>query len=96
MFKNWMTIALFAAMVTALAGQKTATPRAQDKVAAGEADTKRLLLLMDQDKDGKVSKEDFMKFMEAEFDRLDKKKEGNLDVKELTQPQTLPARGFHK
>jgi hypothetical protein len=36
-----------------------------------------------------------MSFMEAEFDRLDKKKEGKLDVKQLTQPQT-PVRGFHK
>jgi len=25
---------------------------------------------MDEDKDGKVSKQDFMKFMEAEFDRF--------------------------
>ena len=80
----------------AVAGQKAPTPKAQDRVAAGEADAKRLLLLMDQDKDGKVSKQEFMRFMQAEFDRLDKKKEGNLDVKELTQPQTPPARGFHK
>jgi hypothetical protein len=31
--------------------------------------------------------------MEAEFDRLDKKKEGKLDVKELTQQ---PTKAFHK
>ena len=30
-------------------------------------------------------KEEWMKFMEAEFDRLDKDKKGQLDVKELTQ-----------
>jgi len=37
-----------------------------------------------------------MKFMEAEFDRLDKKKEGKLDVKKLTQPPAQPVKGFHK
>ena len=55
------------------------------KLAAGEADAKRMLLLMDKDKNGKVSKEEFMSFMEAEFQRLDVNKDGELDVKELTQ-----------
>jgi Ca2+-binding EF-hand superfamily protein len=55
-----------------------------------------MLPLMDEDKDGKVTKQDFMKFMEAEFDRLDKTKEGKLDVKKLTQPPAQPVRGFHK
>jgi|HubBroStandDraft_4_1064222.scaffolds.fasta_scaffold156770_2 hypothetical protein len=82
---------------TAIAAQNSAPPKAQvqNNVALGEANTKRLLLLMNQDKDGKVSKQDFMMFMEAEFDRLDKKKDGKLDVKELTQPQPR-VRGFHK
>jgi Ca2+-binding EF-hand superfamily protein len=40
---------------------------------------------MDTDKNGKISKEEWMKFMEAEFDRLDKDKRGQLNVKELTQ-----------
>jgi Ca2+-binding EF-hand superfamily protein len=62
-------------------------------VAMGEAEAKRLLLLMDQDKDGKVSKEEFMRFMEAEFGRLDKNKDGKLDVKELTRSQVRPALG---
>lgn len=60
-----------------------------------EAEIKQLLPLMDQDKNGKVSKRDFMRFMEEEFGRLDKKREGKLDVKELIQPQ-VPVRGFHK
>ena len=33
----------------------------------------------------KISKQEFMSFMEAEFDRLDKDKSGELDPKELTQ-----------
>jgi hypothetical protein len=41
-------------------------------VASREAAAKSLLLLMDTDKDGRVSKQEWMSFMEAEFDRLDK------------------------
>jgi Ca2+-binding EF-hand superfamily protein len=40
---------------------------------------------MDTDKNGKISKAEFIKFMEAEFDRLDKDKSGELDAKELTR-----------
>jgi hypothetical protein len=48
---------------------------------------KKLLLLMDTDKSGKVSKQEWMRFMEAEFDSLDTNHDGQLDVKELTQSQ---------
>ena len=65
--------------------QKAATPKPQDKPALGEEEVKQLLLLMDTDKSGKISKQDWMKFMEAEFDRVDKSKNGQLDVNELTQ-----------
>jgi hypothetical protein len=34
---------------------------------------------------GKVSKEEWMKFVGAEFDRLDTDHKGRLDVNELTQ-----------
>jgi hypothetical protein len=44
-----------------------------------------LLLLIDADDNGKISKQEWMKFMEAEFDRLDNDKKGQLDVKELMQ-----------
>ena len=54
------------------------------KVVAGEREAKKLLLLMDTDQSGKVSKQEFMSFMEAEFARLDINKDGELDVKELT------------
>jgi len=65
--------------------QRAATPNAQDKLALGEPEVKQLLLLMDTDKNGKISKLEWMQFMEAEFDRLDKDKQGQLDAKELTQ-----------
>ena len=56
-----------------------------DKAALAEAHAKELLLLMDVDKTGKISKQEWMKFMEEEFDRLDKDKKGELDQKELMQ-----------
>ena len=65
--------------------QKAAGPKPQDKLALGEEQAKQLLLLIDTDKSDKISKQEWMKFMEADFDRLDKDKKGQLDVKELTQ-----------
>ncbi|MGA2424094.1 MAG: hypothetical protein ABSG07_08835 [Terriglobales bacterium] len=58
--------------------------RERKRAAATEA-AKQLLLVMDADKSGKISKQEWMKFMEAEFDRLDTDHKGHLDVKELTQ-----------
>ena len=40
---------------------------------------------MDTDKNGKVSKQEFMSFMEAEFNLADADKSGELDPKELQQ-----------
>ena len=100
MLKRWVillvVIALLAMAGSLAAAQKAASPKPQDNVAKGEAEVKQLLPLMDQDNQGKVSREEFMKFMAAEFDRLDKKNDGKLDVKELTQPPVQPMKSFHK
>ena|ERR1017187_3269527 len=66
---------------TAVARGGAAPP--QDKSALGADEVKQLVLLMDQDKNGMVSEQEFMRFMKAEFKRLDKDKSGELDVKEL-------------
>ena len=79
-----MLIITFAIPGTSVA-QKAAAPKPQDKLALGQEHAEQLLLLIDTDKSGKISKEEWMKFMEAEFDRLDKDKKGQLDVKELIQ-----------
>jgi hypothetical protein len=89
---NVVWIVVFLAMF-ALAGatlrrgaaQKAAVPKPQDKLVIGDEEVRQLLLLIDTDKSGKISKQEWMRFMEAEFDRLDKSKNGKLDVKELTQ-----------
>ena len=67
------------------AAQKASVPKPQDRLAMGEDDVKHLLLLMDADNKGMVSKQEFMKYMEAEFERLDKSRIGQLNVKELTR-----------
>ncbi len=72
-------------MLGPLVAQKAAVPKPQDKLALGEPEVMQLLLLMDTDKNGKISKQEWMRFMEAEFDRLDKYKSGDLDVKDLAQ-----------
>jgi hypothetical protein len=77
-------VATWAILGTAVA-QKAAVPKPQDKLALGENEIKQLLLLIDTDEKGKISKQEWMKFMEAEFDRLDKDKKGQLDVEELAQ-----------
>jgi hypothetical protein len=63
--------------------QKASAPKHQDPVALGHDKAIELLLVMDTDKNGKVSKQAWMKFMEAEFDRLDQDKKGELDPREL-------------
>jgi 5S rRNA maturation endonuclease (ribonuclease M5) len=72
-------------MLGSAVAQKASVPKPQDKLALGEDDVKHLLLLMDADNKGMVSKQEFMKYMEAEFERLDKNKIGELNVKELTR-----------
>jgi Ca2+-binding EF-hand superfamily protein len=62
-----------------------ASPAQGDKFAAANENVKKLLLLMDADKSGKISKREWMSFMEAEFNRLDKDGGGELDVIELRQ-----------
>jgi hypothetical protein len=84
------TFAVSAApQAVAAAAQKVdkAVPARQRTIALGEEDVKQLVLLMDANKNGKVSKKEFLDFMAAEFDRLDKDKSGELDVAELRQSQ---------
>jgi len=80
----WLVTALYVATLMAgLASAQKTPPRPQDKVAIGENEVKQLLLLMDTDKNGKVSKDEFLKFMDAEFDYADANKDGQLDPTEL-------------
>jgi len=88
------TVLLIFAAVMATAAQKASVPKPQNKLALAEDQVKHLLLLIDADKTGKVSKEQFMQFMEAEFERLDTAKKGELDVKQFTTQTTVTAKNF--
>jgi hypothetical protein len=86
-------------MGTARAQTSGANPDTKQKeknLTAGEVEARRLLLLMDRDQSGKVSRQEFMRFMEEEFQRLDINKDGELDVKELTQSRLVPHSGVHR
>jgi Ca2+-binding EF-hand superfamily protein len=73
-----------------LAGKASAqdtanVPKYPDKLTIAEANAKQLLQLMDTDKNGKISKKEWMNFMSKEFDRLDTDHSGELDPHELLQ-----------
>jgi Ca2+-binding EF-hand superfamily protein len=82
---------LLIAIVTATAaagtafGQKSESSTPQDKLALANQEVRDLLLLMDSDANDKISKKEWMSFMEAEFNKLDKDGNGELDAKELLQ-----------
>ncbi len=86
-------LAAIAAAPVALKAQNPA-PVPSEKVAAGQAAALKLLRLMDTDSSGKVSRAEFMAFMNAEFDRLDIDHDGELDVHELEQID-ITHRGGH-
>jgi hypothetical protein len=96
--RRWIIVVIAVLVVTGTmlgnaAAQKASVPKPQNKLLIGEDGIKQLLPLMDTVKNGMVSKQEFMKFMEAEFERLDKNKKGELNVKELTK-STLTANRF--
>jgi hypothetical protein len=95
-----LIIALFAVLFairrtlgSAFAQGRPAAVGTQVKQLLSNDQVKLLFLLMDTDKDGKISKQEWMTFMAAEFDRLDQNKNGELDARELSQ-LTLPGITF--
>ena len=59
--------------------------RQPDRNVIGIENVKQLLLVMNTDRRGKISKQQWMAFMEAEFDRLDVTKKGELDQTAIRQ-----------
>jgi hypothetical protein len=89
--KNMMSAVFAVAMLAScrpvleavVAQTKANVPKPQDTLVVGEDAVQQLLLLMEPDKNGKISKQAWMRFMAEEFDRLDKDKKGELDAQEL-------------
>jgi Ca2+-binding EF-hand superfamily protein len=75
----------FAISVAALTASDTVFAASRRAVAAGEGQVRQLLLLMDQDQNGQVSKAEFMSFTEAEFENLDIDHSGELNPEELSR-----------
>jgi len=50
---------------------------------SADRETRTLIQMLDKDKNGSVSKDEFMQFMSAEFDRLDVDKSGTLEHREV-------------
>ncbi len=92
-------IVIFAVLVAAAsflrtaAAQKASVPRPQDRLALGEEHVRQLLLVMETDSNGMISKQEYMKFMEAEFERLDPSRQGQVNARQLN-PSTLSAGRF--
>lgn len=79
-----VALTVLAAMLGRFAfAQKDGVMKRPDPADLATEDVKEIVLLMDTDKQGKITKEAWMKFMAAEFDRLDTDKRGTLDPKKL-------------
>ena len=79
------TVAVSCFFLLPAAAQKASYPKPQNNLALAEPAVRELLSLMNADAHGKLSKQAYMQFMEAEFDRLDTGKSGELDVATLTR-----------
>ncbi len=83
-------------VLLASAGSARAEPDSdtgrEQALRQGTVQTRELLRLMDTDQSGRVSREEFLNFMAAEFDRLDHDKNGELDPAELA---SFMRRGRH-
>jgi Ca2+-binding EF-hand superfamily protein len=77
------SLACIILMATITRAQKADVSKQQIKTSIAQETVKELLLQMDADKNGRISKQEWMKFMETQFDALDKDKTGELDQKEL-------------
>jgi len=84
MMRRNLLLTLF--VVTALGAgvSQKAISKQPDKLTIAIEHVKQLLLVMDT-KNGKISKQEWTRFMEAEFDRLDTEKKGELDQMEIRQ-----------
>ena len=50
---------------------------------------------MDQDHNGRISKEEFMQYMSSEFDRIDRDRSGELTSEEISRSSLLTGGGIH-
>jgi Ca2+-binding EF-hand superfamily protein len=76
-------IALIATSFVVVSISTAALAASKQTTATADRDVRILIQMMDKDKDGVVSKDEFMQFMSGEFDRLDVDKTGKLESRHL-------------
>jgi len=76
--RNDLLLTLFVITVLGAGFSQKTDSREPDKISLGMDHVKQLMLVMDS-RNGKISKQEWMKFMEAEFDRLDTERKGEVD-----------------
>jgi hypothetical protein len=84
MLRRTLALPLFVVFALGVGVSQKAVSKHPDKMTIAIENVKQLLLTMEA-KNGKISKEEWMKFMEAEFDRLDTEKKGEVDQMEIRQ-----------
>jgi hypothetical protein len=88
---RWLAVIIATYAVAPSSAQKANVPIHQDVVALAQPKVTEVLLVMDTDRNGKISKNDFMNLIEAVFDRLDKDKKGELDPRQFRQSARVRA-----
>jgi hypothetical protein len=84
--KRKMFATSFIALVlvgTVVVVQKDGDLKRPDLAVLATENVKEILLVMDTGRNGKITREQWMKFMATEFDRLDRDKSGMLDPKKI-------------
>ncbi|HKM48915.1 MAG TPA: hypothetical protein VJX69_15085 [Terriglobales bacterium] len=84
MMRRNLVLTLFVVTVLGTGVSQRGVSKQPEKLTIAIENVKQLLLVMDT-KNGKISKQEWMRFMEAEFDRLDTEKKGELDQSEMRQ-----------
>jgi len=79
-----LLLALFVVAALGAGVSQKVVSKQPDTTTIATENVKQLLLTMDT-RNGKISKQEWMRFMEAEFDRLDTEKKGELDQTEIRQ-----------
>jgi hypothetical protein len=80
--------------------QKQAVPKPLDRIALGDDHTQQVSVSfeIDVNKNGQISRQDWMRLMATEFDKLDANRSGQVDAAELTRSQAgvTPTEKFGK
>jgi hypothetical protein len=85
MIRRNLRIALLLVMTLGVGFAQKDVPKQPDRNVMAIENVKQLLLVMDTDSRGQISKQEWMEFMEAQFDRLDVERKGELNQTAIKQ-----------